>query len=148
MIFFLHVQLLDNCVICVFIISGALLRHDPYHHPPREFQSDPQFQGDRFDEPRGHSPRPPREGDPSMYHHQQHREDNFRRPYDGFHHHHPEVDERVRNEIPPVGAGMVGQFFRPEVKTIQAEKIFDPPGRRDRPSHVSTCMIRHAMLVQ
>ena len=76
-----------------------------------------------------------------MYHHQPHHEDNFRRPYDEFHHHRPEVNERVRDEIPQ-GAGMVGQFFRPEVKTIQAEKIFDSPGRGDRPSHVS--VIRHA----
>ena len=74
-----------------------------------------------------------------MYHRQPPHEDHFRGPYDEFHQHHqPGVAERVHDEIPP-GAAIVGRFFRPEVKTVQAEKIFDPPGRKDRPSHVSTC---------
>lgn len=29
------------------------------------------------------------------------------------------------------------QIPKIEIKTVQAEKIFDPPGRSERPSHVS-----------
>ena len=28
-------------------------------------------------------------------------------------------------------------FPKPEIKTVPAEKIFDPPGRNERPTHVS-----------
>ena len=31
-------------------------------------------------------------------------------------------------------------FVKPEIKTVSAEKIFDSPGRNERPSHVSLCV--------
>ena len=34
----------------------------------------------------------------------------------------------------------VPEFPKPEIKTVMADKIFDPPGRNSRPSHVSVCV--------
>ena len=35
---------------------------------------------------------------------------------------------------------MGSDFPKPEIRTVAADKIFDTPGRSERPSHVSWCV--------
>ena len=53
---------------------------------------------------------------------------------------HPQHDfnDRVSPQVMrPVGEVAMPPLRMPKIKTVPAEKIFDPPGRNERPSHVS-----------
>ena len=120
---------------------GASDRFPP-HPDHREFPFDDRGHGeypprDEFFERRGHEnfhPRPPHH--PDFNNRGYPPPNEVRRPHPSrppllpFPPRRPEFDERgpPRPPLPPI--------HKPEIKTVPAEKIFDLPGRNERPSHV------------